>query len=145
MDQRSIIVFLHVKRFSAKTKHVHIELGRALVSDVIACLTVTKYLRNDVILRNELEAEDEAEDQGFSIKGNAILETLEMISFASNGQITKMTFILHPSSFILHPSSFILLTTLFRPGGLTHFTLLSYHLMHTVSTLSMFLMLFFWY
>jgi hypothetical protein len=105
MDQRSIIVFLPVKRFSAKAKHVHIELGRVLVSDVIACLTVTKCLRNDVILRNEVEAEDEAEDQGFSIKGNAILETLEMMPFAAIRQITKMTFI---------PP-----TTLFRPGGLT--------------------------
>jgi hypothetical protein len=44
---------------------------------------VTKYIRNDVILENEPEAVDRAEDQSFSITGNAILEVFEMMPFAS--------------------------------------------------------------
>jgi hypothetical protein len=54
-------------------------------------------------LQNEPEAEERAEDQGFSIPDNAILEALEMMRFTSIHQITKMTI--------------IPLTTLFR-----HFT-----------------------
>jgi hypothetical protein len=44
-------------------------------------------------LQNEPEAKDGAEDQGFSITDNAILEALEMISFASIRHIAKMTII----------------------------------------------------
>jgi hypothetical protein len=44
-------------------------------------------------LQDELEAEDRMEDHDFSITDNAILETLEMIPFASIRQIAKMTFI----------------------------------------------------
>jgi hypothetical protein len=44
-------------------------------------------------LQNEPEAEDAAEDQGFYITDNVILEALEMMSFASIRQITKMIFI----------------------------------------------------
>jgi hypothetical protein len=55
MDQRQIVVFLHLKGLSAKD--VHTELVELLASDAIACSTVTKYMRNDVILQNEPEAE----------------------------------------------------------------------------------------
>jgi hypothetical protein len=58
MDQRSIFVFLHLKRLSAKAKDVHCELGQVLWSDAITYSTVTKYIRNDVILQNEPETED---------------------------------------------------------------------------------------
>jgi hypothetical protein len=44
-------------------------------------------------LQNRPEAEDRAEDQGFLISDNAILETLEMMSFASIREIAKMIFI----------------------------------------------------
>jgi len=44
-------------------------------------------------LQNEPEAENRAEDQGFSITDNAILEALEMMPFASIRQIAKMTII----------------------------------------------------
>jgi hypothetical protein len=81
MDQRSIVLFLCLKRLSAK--NVHTELVQVLGSDAIAYLTMTKYIWNNVILQNEPEAENRAEDQGFSITYNAILETLEMMPFAS--------------------------------------------------------------
>jgi hypothetical protein len=70
-------VFLHLKEFSAKD--VHLALVQVLGSDddAIAYSTLTKYIRNDVILQNESEAEDRAEDQGFSITDNAILEHLK--------------------------------------------------------------------
>jgi hypothetical protein len=42
-----------------------------------------KYIRNDVILQNEPEAEDRVEDQGFSNIDNEILEKLEMMPFVS--------------------------------------------------------------
>jgi hypothetical protein len=54
---------------------------------------VTKDIRNNAILHNELEAEDRAEDQGFSRTGNSILEALEMMSFPSIRRIMTMTFI----------------------------------------------------
>jgi hypothetical protein len=59
-DQRSIVVFLHLKGLSAKAKakDVHIELGHGLGSDAIACSTVIQYIRNDIILQNEPEAEE---------------------------------------------------------------------------------------
>jgi hypothetical protein len=41
----------------------------------------------------EPEAEDRAEDQGFSITDNAILESFEMMIFSSIRQVAKMTFI----------------------------------------------------
>jgi hypothetical protein len=44
-------------------------------------------------LQYEPEAEDIAEDQGFSITNNEILEALEMMPFASIRQITTMSFI----------------------------------------------------
>jgi hypothetical protein len=84
-------VFLHLKGLSAKD--VHTELVQVLASEAIACSTVTKYIWNNVILQNEPEAEDRAEDQGFSITDNAILEILEIMSFASISQIAQMTFI----------------------------------------------------
>jgi hypothetical protein len=43
--------------------------------------------------QNAREAEDREEDQDFSIAHNAILEALEMMSFASIRQIVKTTFI----------------------------------------------------
>jgi hypothetical protein len=42
MDKRSIVVFVHLKRLSAKAKDVHTELGWVVGSDAIACSTVTK-------------------------------------------------------------------------------------------------------
>jgi hypothetical protein len=45
------------------------------------------------LLQNEPEAEDRAEDQGFSITDDAILDALEMMPFISIRQIAKMTFI----------------------------------------------------
>jgi hypothetical protein len=51
------------------------------------------------ILQNEPEAEDRAEDQGFSITDNIILELLEMMPFASIRQIAEMTFILPTTGF----------------------------------------------
>jgi hypothetical protein len=61
--------------------------------DAIVYSTVTKYLRNDIILQNEPDPEDRAKDQGLSIPDNAILEALEMMPFASIRQIVKMAFI----------------------------------------------------
>jgi hypothetical protein len=72
MDQRSIIMFLHPKEFS--TKDVHTELVQVLGSDddAIAYLTVTKYIRNDVILQNdpEPESKDRAEDSPQSLRSS---------------------------------------------------------------------------
>jgi hypothetical protein len=93
MDQRSIVVLLHLKELSDKAKDVHTELVQILASHAIAYSAMTKYIGNDVILQNEPEAEDQAEDQGFSITDNAILETLETMSFASIRQIVKTIFI----------------------------------------------------
>jgi hypothetical protein len=56
-------------------------------------------MRNDLILQNEEEAEDRAEDQGFSITDNAILEAPEMMPFVAIRQIAKMTFILPTTGF----------------------------------------------
>jgi hypothetical protein len=67
MDQRSIVLFLHLKELSATAKDVHTELVQVLWSDPIAYSIVTKYMRNDAILENEREAEDPAQDQGFPI------------------------------------------------------------------------------
>jgi hypothetical protein len=83
MDERSIVMFLRLKRLSAKAKDVHTELVQVVASDAIAYSTVTKYIRNDVVLQNEPKAEDRAEDQGFSIPENAILGALEMLPFSS--------------------------------------------------------------
>jgi hypothetical protein len=58
MDQKSIVVFLRLKRLSAKAKYVYAELVQPLGSDGIAYSIVTKYIRNDVILQNQPEAED---------------------------------------------------------------------------------------
>jgi hypothetical protein len=52
---------------------------------------VRKEIHDDVLLENEGEAEDRAEDQGFSIPDKAILEVLEMMPFASIRQIAQMT------------------------------------------------------
>jgi hypothetical protein len=93
MDQRSIVVFLHLKNRSAKGKSVHTEHVQVLGSDVVAYSNVTKDIRNYVILQNEPEVEDRAEDQGFSITDNAILEALEMMPSDSIRQIAKRTFI----------------------------------------------------
>jgi hypothetical protein len=93
MDQRSTVVFLYLKGLSTKAKDIHTELVQILESDVIAYSIVTNYLRNNVILQNEPEAEDRAKDQSFSITDNAILETSEMMPFASIRQIAKTTFI----------------------------------------------------
>jgi hypothetical protein len=93
MDQSSIVVFLHLKELSAKD--LHTEIVEVLESEAMAYSTVTKYIRNDIILQSEAEAEaeDRAKDQGFSITDNAILEALEMIPFVSIREIAKMTFI----------------------------------------------------
>jgi hypothetical protein len=50
-------------------------------------------MRNNVILENEVEADDKTEDQGFSITDNAMMEILEMMPLASIREIAKMTFI----------------------------------------------------
>jgi hypothetical protein len=93
MDQRSSVVFFHLKGLSAKAKDAHTELVEVFGSDSIAYSTVTKDIWNDVLSQDEPEAEDRAEDQGFSITDNAILEAFEMMPFASIRQIAKMTFI----------------------------------------------------
>jgi hypothetical protein len=99
MDQRSIVVFLQLKRLSAKATDLRTEHAHVLRSDAIAYSTVTIYIQNDVISENGPEVEDRAEDQGFSITDNAILETLEMMPFASIGQIARMTIISHTTRF----------------------------------------------
>jgi hypothetical protein len=66
---------------------------QVLGSDAIAYSTVTKYILNEVILQNEPETEDGAEDQGFWITDKVILKALEMMPFASIRQIAKMTII----------------------------------------------------
>jgi hypothetical protein len=93
LDERSIVVCLHLTGLSAKAKDVHTEFGQVLGSDAIAYSIVTKHIRNDVILQNEPEAEDRVEDQGCSITDNAILEALEMMPFASIPQSAKTIFI----------------------------------------------------
>jgi hypothetical protein len=50
VDQRSILGFLHLKELSAKATDVDTELVQVLRSDAIAYSTVTKNIRNDVIL-----------------------------------------------------------------------------------------------
>jgi hypothetical protein len=95
MDQKSMIVVFHMKGLSAND--VHTELGKVLGSDdddVIADSIVTRHRQNDVISQNEPEpeADDRAEDQGFSITDNAILEAFERMPFLSIHQINKMTF-----------------------------------------------------
>jgi hypothetical protein len=72
-------VFVHLKGLSAKAKTLHTELVQVIECDAIAYSTVTKHIRNDIILQNELEAEDRAEDQDFSIPENTILEPYEMM------------------------------------------------------------------
>jgi hypothetical protein len=52
-------------------------------------------------LENEPEAEDKAEDQSFSITDNAILEALEMMSFASIHQIVNMA-VISPTTMFRH-------------------------------------------
>jgi hypothetical protein len=106
MGQRSIVAFLHLKGLSAKAKDVHTELVQVLGSNTIAYSIVTKCLRNDVILQNEREVANRVEDRGFSIKYNAILETLEMMLFASIHQIATMTFILPVTGFCRFTKSF---------------------------------------
>jgi hypothetical protein len=51
MDQRSIVVFLHLKGLSAKAKDIRIELVQVLASHAMAYSTMTKLLQNDVILQ----------------------------------------------------------------------------------------------
>jgi hypothetical protein len=99
MDQRSIVVLLHLKELSDKDKDVHTELVQILASHAIAYSAMTKYIGNDVILQNEPEAEDQAEDKDFSITDDATMEALEMMQFAPVHQIAKMTFILPPTGF----------------------------------------------
>jgi hypothetical protein len=86
-------VFLRLKGISAKAKDVHTEPVQVLGSNAIGSSTETKDRRNDVILQNAPEAGDRPEGQTFSPTDNTILETLEMMPFASIRQITKMTFI----------------------------------------------------
>jgi hypothetical protein len=93
MNQKSIVVFLHLKGLSARAKDVHTELVQVLGSDAIASSTVTKKIQDDVILQNEPEAEDMAEHQGFLITNNAILEAFEILLFPRICQIAKMAFI----------------------------------------------------
>jgi hypothetical protein len=49
MDQSSIVVFLRLKGLSDKAKDVHTELVKVLGYDAMACSTLTKYRRNNVI------------------------------------------------------------------------------------------------
>jgi hypothetical protein len=91
MDQKSMIVFIYLKELSVKD--VHTELIQALESGAIAYSTVAKDMHNDVILQNEPETEDRAEEQGFSITDTGILAALEMMLVSSIHQIAKMTFI----------------------------------------------------
>jgi hypothetical protein len=86
-------MFLDLKGLSVKAKKVQAKFDQVLASPAISCSTMTKNIRNDLILQNEPEAEDRAEDQGFSIAGNAILEALEMMPFTYVRQIAKMTII----------------------------------------------------
>jgi hypothetical protein len=83
-------MFPHLKGLSVKAKDVHTELVQVLESDSIAYSTVTKYIRNNIILQNEQETENGAKDRSFSITDNAILEALEMIPFTSIRQIAQM-------------------------------------------------------
>jgi hypothetical protein len=82
-----------LKEPSAKVKDIHTELVQALGSDAMASSAVRKYIRNNMILQNEPETEDRAEDQSFSMTDNAILEAFKMMSFALIHQIAMMTFI----------------------------------------------------
>jgi hypothetical protein len=82
-----------MKGLSAKAKDVQTEFVKVLGYEAIAYSAVTKDIRKDVILKNEPEVEDRAEDQGFSITGNAVLEAFEMILFSSIRQIAKITVI----------------------------------------------------
>jgi hypothetical protein len=91
VDQRLIVVLVHRKGPSAKD--VQTELVQVLGSDAIASSTAAKYMQNDVILQNEPEDEDRAEDQGFSITDNASLKAFEMMPFASIHQVATMIFI----------------------------------------------------
>jgi hypothetical protein len=59
----------------------------------MAYLTATKYMRNDLILQHEPEAEHGPEDEGISVPNNIILEALEMMTCISIRQIAKMTII----------------------------------------------------
>jgi hypothetical protein len=93
MNQRPILLFLHLKGLSANAKDVRIVIVQLLGSDAFAYSTVTNYLQKDVILQNEPETEDRAEDQGFSIADNAILEALEMLPFPSIHELAKITII----------------------------------------------------
>jgi hypothetical protein len=52
MDQRSIVIFLHLKGLLAKAKDLHTEVVQVLGSDAIAYMPVTKHIRNDVRSRN---------------------------------------------------------------------------------------------
>jgi hypothetical protein len=52
-------------------------------------MAYSKQKRKDIILQNEPEAEHRAEDQGFSIRDNGILAGLEMMPFASIGQLLR--------------------------------------------------------
>jgi hypothetical protein len=99
MDQMPIGVFLYLKERPANVKDVRTECLHVLGSDAIVYPTVIKYLRNDIILQNEPEAEVGAEDQSFSIADNAVLDALEMMSLASIRQIAKMTIILPTTLF----------------------------------------------
>jgi hypothetical protein len=63
MYQKSIVAFLHLKGLSVSTKDVHIELVQVLESNATAYSTLTEYVRKDVILQNEPEAEDRAENK----------------------------------------------------------------------------------
>jgi hypothetical protein len=74
LDQRSIIIFLHLKGLSAKD--IQTKLVELFRYDAIAYSTVTKHTWKDLILQSEPEpkAEDGAEDQGFSVPDSGILD-----------------------------------------------------------------------
>jgi hypothetical protein len=99
MNQRSIVEFLHVKELSTKAKDIHTELVQVLGPDAIAYSTVAKDIRNNMILQNEPEANHRAEDHGFSITDNVILEGFETMSFAPIRQIAKTNFITPTTGF----------------------------------------------
>jgi hypothetical protein len=99
MNQRPIVLSLHLKGLSDKDKDVRTAFVHVIGSDVIASLIMTKQIRNNVILQNAPEAEDRAEDQGFQIRDNAILEALQMTPCDSIRQIAKMITILPTAVF----------------------------------------------
>jgi hypothetical protein len=86
MDQRSICLFLAMKRLSAR--EVHNELVAVLGLDAIGSSTVTRYLRQRQFPVIFLEPSDEPPT---TIINDAILETFDKQSFSSVRELAKLT------------------------------------------------------